>query len=441
VKNFVNSKINRRTMLKQASAFGVTVAASSLAAPHVRSAESRKITFANVETIAGAQDILNKGAAEYTKLTGVEVEINTSTLDQVWINVQASLRSGKPVDIFMDGFIGHVSILAEQDAIVPLNEITDKYKWGPQILFPIDGKTYWFPYDYNFASMLYNKEVYAQNGWKPARTHADFLAINRALSDGKGKFGSIFPMESGASTSWETTGFFWAEDCKIFDDNWNIIIDNEEQRPRYERVLDFLAELSAYMPKDVASISWMEGPNAFEAGNNGHFGFVPTPVENAILKNTPLKGKIGLTAFPSSEGKMLGLCHGYDGICVTKSANTDEALKFLAWFADNTYIDFVANRPLFYQPPRLDVYETEAYKNSPIIKAAPDEAAFLQSVLSREDIIVRSIDTSGPAISEKSAKVFQSWAIPVMMQERLLKGTPASQCVDIGAKLMREALA
>ncbi|WP_226623043.1 ABC transporter substrate-binding protein [Brucella anthropi] len=437
IDKLISMPVKRRSVLLGGAALGAT----TLAAPHVRSAESRKVTFANVETISGAQEILQKGAKEYTKKTGVEVEISTSTLDQVWINVQASLRSGKPIDIFMDGFIGHVALLAAQDAIVPLDDIVNKYKWGPQILFPMDGKTYWMPYDYNFASMHYNTDTYAANGWQPARTHAEFLEINKKLFDGKGKFGSIFPMESGASTNWETTGFFWAEDCKIFDDNWNIIIDNDDQRPRYERVLDFLAELAAYMPKDVASISWNEGPNAFEAGNNGHFNFVPIPVENATTNNTALKGKFGLTACPSSDGKKLGLCHGYDGISVTKSANTDEALKFLEWFADNTYVDFILNHPLFYQSPRLDIYEMEAYKNSPIIKANPGVDQFLQSVLTRDDIILRSIDSQGPYIDEKAAKVFQSWAFPVMMQERLLKGTPAAECVDIGARIMRESLA
>jgi multiple sugar transport system substrate-binding protein len=433
------AKISRRSVLKGGSLL-LAASGSPLFAPRVRAA-TKKVTFANVETIAGAKEILEKGAQEYFKQTGVEVEINTSTLDQVWINVQASIRSGKPIDIFMDGFIGHVALLAEQGAIVPLNEITDRYQWGPQILFPIDGKVYWVPYDYNFASMHYNKDVYAQNGWKPARTHAEFLAINKALTDGKGKFGSIFPMESGASSNWESTGFFWAENCKIFDNKWNVIIDNEEQRPRYIRVLDFLHELSAYMPKDVASATWRTGPNAFEAGTNGHFGFVPIPIEDATIKNTPLKGKIGLTGFPSSDGKKLGLCHGYDGICVTKSANTDEAIKFLSWFEDHVYVDFARNRPLFYQPPRLDLYKNPKYTESPIIKENKAEYDFLRNVLTNDDIIVRSIDTDGPAVSEKAAKVFQSWAFPAMMQERLLKGTPASKCVDIGAKIMREAIA
>lgn len=433
----IDTSLNRRKVLAGGAALG----ASMLAAPHVRSAESRKITFASDQTTSGSLEVLTKGAKAYTAKTGVEVEINTATLDQTWINVQASLRSGKPIDIFMESFVGHISLLAAQDAIVPLDDITRKYKWGPQILYPINGKTYWLPYDYNFATLHYNTDTYAANNWQPARTHADFLKINKALFDGKGKFGSIFPMESGASTNWETTAFFWAEDCKIFDDNWNVIIDNDDQRPRYERVLDFLYELGAYMPKDVASISWLEGANAFEAGNNGHFAYVPYHAENATMENTPLMGKFGLTGFPSSDGKKLGLGHGCDGIAVTKSANTDEALKFLEWYADNTYIDFILNRPLTYQPPRLDIYELEAYKNSPIVKANPGIDTFLQSVLTRDDLILRSVDAAGPYVDERGGKVFQSFAFATMMQERLLKNTPASQCVDIGAQIMRDAIA
>lgn len=438
VRNY--TQMNRRTMLKRTAAFGAATALGTLAAPAIRAGESRKITFANVESIGGTTDLLQNSFAKYTAETGVEVEMSTTSLDQVWVNVQASLRSGKPIDIFMEGFIGHVALLAEEDAIVPLNQVTDKYKWGPQILFPINDQAFWMPYDYNFASMHYNKKTYADNGWKPAANHAEFLEINKALTK-DGKVGTILPMESGASANWESTGFFWAEDCKIFDDNWNIIIDTDEERAKYERVLDFLYALSPYMPKDVASLSWMEGPNAFEAGTNGHFAYVPIPIEEATINNTALKGQIGLSAFPSSDGKKRGLCHGYDGISVTKSANTEEALKFLEWFADNTYVELIASRPLFFQPPRLDIYDDPRYTESPIVKENPEEVAFLKGVLTDESIIVRSIDSTGPAIGDISAKVFQSFAFSTMMQERLLKNTPAAQCVDIGAKIMRDAIA
>ncbi len=434
-------KVQRRKFLKQTAALGAVAVAGGVAAPFVRSAEAKKIRFLNVETIAGAKEILLKSAADYKTLTGVEVEIDTNSLDQTWVKLQASIRAGKPYELYMDGFIGHVALLAAQGAIVPLTHITNKYKWGRNILFPIGGEVYWYPYDYNFASLHYNKDQYAQNGFRPARTHADFLKINKAFTDGKGKFGSIFPIESGASTNWETTGFFWAEDVRVFDDKWNVIIDREDMRPRVQRVLDFMAELAAYMPKDIAQASWATGSQGFVAGNNSHFSFVPIPIENAILQNTPLKGKIGLTTYPSSDGKNVGMCHGYDGISVTKSANTEEALKFLEWFADNGYVDFIVNRPLFFQPPRLDIYDNPKYKNSPIVKAAPDVVEFLHGLITKNDVIIRSIDTEGPVISEKAAKVFQSWAFSTMLQERILKKTPASRCVEIGAKIMRDVIA
>ena len=435
-------QLNRRRLLTLAGSGAVALGASSFPAPHVRSAESRKIRFMNVETIAGSKEILTKAAEEYKKLRGVEVEIDTNSLDQTWIKLQASIRAGKPYELFMDGFIGHIAVLAAENALVPLTELTNKYKWGPRVLFPINGEVYWYPYDYNFASMHYNRDEYARLGVKPARTHAEYLAINKAMTDvGQGKYGSLYPITSGAMTNWETTGFLWAEDVKLFDDKWNVIIDSPQMRPRVERVLDFMFELASYMPKDIASAGWVDGMNGFLAGKVGHYAFVPTQIENAVINKTPLEGKIGLTTFPSSDGRRTGLCHGYDGIGVTKSANADEAVRFLEWYGENGYIDFAANRPLFYQPARLDVYDHPKYRDSEIVKKNPDVIGHLKGLLTNSDVIIRSIDTEGPEISEKAGKAFQSWAIPIMFQERILKNTPAGQCVDIAARLMRQAIA
>ena len=60
IDKLISMPVKRRSVLLGGAALGAT----TLAAPHVRSAESRKVTFANVETISGAQEILQKGAKE-----------------------------------------------------------------------------------------------------------------------------------------------------------------------------------------------------------------------------------------------------------------------------------------------------------------------------------------------------------------------------------------
>lgn len=430
--------INRRSLLKTAGALAASTGV--LGAPAVLAQKTKKIRFLNIETAEGSKEVLLKGAAEYKKLTGVEVEIDTNSLDQAWIKVQASIRAGKPYELFMASFIGHVALLASQGSIVPLTSLTNKYKWGRDVLLPIKGEVYWYPYDYNHATVHYRKDFYEQNGFKPARTFDEYLKINKAFADGKSKVGSVFPIESGASTNWASTGFFWAEGVRLFDDKWNVIIDNAEMRPKVMRVLDFYAELAQYMPKDLAQASWLEGHNAFLAGNAAHYSFVPIAMELATMGKNNFKGKIGLTNYPSSTGKEVGMTAGYDGIVVTKGPNTAEAMRFLEWYVDNTYIDFICNRPLLYQPPRLDIYDNPKYINSPIVKDNPEAVQFLKDLVTKNDVVMGSIDTEGPEISEKAGKVFQSFAIPIMLQERLLKKTPSSQCVDIGAKIMRTAL-
>ena len=430
---------SRREWLKKGSA--IAAAGTITGAPFVHAQPAKKIRILNAETNADAIRVLKEIGAEYQKRTGFEVEIDTNSLDETWLKLQASMRSGNPHDIAAVGFIAQVALLAEQGALMPLTSITNKHKWGRNILYPVKGEVYWYPYDYNFSILHYRKDIYAERGLKPARTHKDFLDICKSMTDGKGKFGALFPISNGGATSWITSPFFWAEGVRIFDDKWNVIIDSAEMKPRMVRALNFLAELKNTMAPGYAQASYIEGMQALLSGNVGHAGFTPAIIEATLRDKSPLQGKIGLTAYPSSDGKNASVNHGYDGFMVLKSKNADNAMKFMEWFAQEKYVEFLLSRPLHFQSPRLDVYDDSRFKNHPWIQASQEEVKFMRSLAERDDIIVRSIDTEGPAIGKQAGKAFESWAFPRMLQERLLKNTPAEQCVDIGAKMIRTAIA
>lgn len=428
----------RRDLLKRTL---VAATGTTLAAPFVHAQAPKKIRILNAETQALVLAEWKKIGEEYKNLTGIEVEVDSNSLDECWLKLLASMRAGNPYDVVTEGFLAHVTELVEQKALMPLTQLTNKHKWGRNILFPINGEVYWYPYDYNFSILHYRKDIYAERGFKPARKHKDFIDINRAMTDGQGKFGSLFPISNGGATSWITSPFFWAEGVRIFDDKWNVLIDNADMKPRVIAVLDFMAELNKSMPPGIGQAQYIEGLQAILSGNVGHAGFTPAIIEVPLRDKTPMVGKIGLTTYPSSDGKQTAVNHGYDGFMVTKSRNSDEAMKFMEWFTQNRYIDFILTRPLHFQPARLDIYDDAKYKAHPWVQASPDEVKFMRSLAEGSDVVVRSIDTEGPSIGKQSAKAFESWAFPRMLQERLLRNTPAAQCVDIGAKMLRQAVA
>ncbi|MFT3803208.1 MAG: extracellular solute-binding protein [Burkholderiaceae bacterium] len=426
----------RRRLLTAGAALG-----AATAAPFIHAQPARKIRILNVESQVDSLKQLRESCARFTKETGIEVEIDTNSLDEMWAKLLASIRAGNPYDIAQTGFIAHVSLLQEQNALMPLSDLTNKHKWGRNILFPIGGEVWWYPYDYNFSMLNYRKDLYAEQGWKPPKTHAEFLSHSKALTDGKGKFGSTFPIGNGGAAQWITSPFFWAEGVRLFDDKWNVIIDSDEIRPRMVRALDFLAELYPTMPPGVSQAGFLEPLQGVLSGNVAHTGFSGAIVEATLRDKSSLIGKIGLAAYPSSDGSHSAINHGYDGFMVLKSRNSDNAMRFMQWFADNAYVDYILSRPLHFQPPRLDVYDDARFTGHPWVKAAAEEVKFMRSVAETDTVIIRSIDTEGPTTDKRAGKAFESWAFPRMIQERLLRKTPASQCVDIGAKILRQAIA
>jgi multiple sugar transport system substrate-binding protein len=64
----------------------------------------------------------------------------------------------------------------------------------------------------------------------------------------------------------------------------------------------------------------------------------------------------------------------------------------------------------------------------------------MKSMLTRKDVVIRSIDTEGPTVDLRPGKMFETYAISEAIQNRLLKDMPAAEAVDIMAKKYRAVL-
>ena len=53
---------------------------------------------------------------------------------------------------------------------------------------------------------------------------------------------------------------------------------------------------------------------------------------------------------------------------VFDTPRTDEAIRFLEWFSDEHFINFLHSSPIHYQPPRMDIYEDARWKAHPALE-------------------------------------------------------------------------
>ena len=149
--------------------------------------------------------------------------------------------------------------------------------------------------------------------------------------------------------------------------------------------------------------------------------------------------------FPSKDGSHFAVNHGYDGWVVLDTAMSEEALKFLTWFSDEHLINFLhTSLPPprgHYRPPRLDIYEDPRWLAHPALETFADIIAMQKQVLTDPNVIIRSIDTEGPYPDVRAGKVFRSYALPEMLQDRLLNGLSASESVKAAAEKIRKVIA
>ena len=251
----------------------------------------------------------------------------------------------------------------------------------------------------------------------------------------------MYPIGSNGATNWLSPGFMWAEGVKLFDDRWNVIIDNAEMAPKVTGYLDFFAELYKTMPAGASQASFGEVLSNFASDKVGHTAYAGRIIEALERTSPQLATKYGITPYMDSKGQAQAVNHGYDGWVVLKTPNSDESMKFMSWFTENHYINFLHTAPLHFQPPRLDVYEDERWRAHPLIEKHQAAVNQMRTFITDKSIRLTSIDTEGPEPDLRPGKVFEAFVIPEMLQNKILKGMSSAEALKTAAEKMRRVIA
>ena len=431
----------RRGFLK-ASAGVAAGTAGPLAAPFVHAQPKVTLRFLNAETAAASQAVLREAGNAYESKFGIKLVVDSSPISGTFAKATAAIKSGTPYDIGTMGFIGHVLQLADGGHLLPMTELVKKYNWGRMAAWKHKGENWFYPYDYNLVSVYYRKDLYAEKGLKVPNTWAEFLDNCRALTVTKDgnieRGGCVIPLASDSSTNWASFGNLLAEVPKFFDDKWNVTFDTGKDADRAARFLDLYAELHKTMPPGLNSVSYAELMSLFATGKVAHTLYSGRVVEALEARNPELADKYGIFASPDISGNRKALSYAFDGFIVYKSKQSEEALKFVKWFIDEYYIQWLHSAWMNFQPARMDIYEDARWKNHPMIQKHWATMMQMKSFVQDEKIMIGSLDTTGPQMDLRPCKVFELNILPEMLQNKALKGMSSAECVKVAAERMRK---
>jgi len=253
--------------------------------------------------------------------------------------------------------------------------------------------------------------------------------------------GIVHPIGSNGATNYTAFGYMWANGVKLFDDKWNVVLDSPDIAAKAGEYLDFMAAMTKYMPPAPVQAGWPNLVGDFQTDKISHTPGTGRLIDTMNVRMPDRARNVGSFLFPSKGGKTFAVNHGYDGWVVLETAMSDEALKFLEWFSDEHLINFLHTSPVHYQPTRLDIYEDARWQAHPDLETFNHITAMQKKVLSDKNIVIRSIDTEGPEPDVRSGKVFRSYALPEMLQNKIVKGMSNADCIKAAADKIRATVA
>lgn len=401
-----------------------------------------EIRIASAETDANAMEALTAAGAAYEDETGTRVVFEAIPLNDVYTKVNAASGTSAEYDAMITGFIGHISLFQDEDKLVPVDDIIEALGgeedfYDGQLLFPIEDQVWWVPFDYNIAFGFIRQDWLDEAGLEVPTTWEEMLEVAQAFSERSGdEYGLMMPLKADGATNWITSQVMWANEVRIFDDEWNVVLDDEEMLPRAVESLEYLKELHEYMPSGANNASYGETIESFASGQSGMSFYSGRMLDSMIAQNPEAAENVVAFGFPMASGDGTTASLGYDGIGVLDTDESEATKDFVQWFFEERLLDLYATAPYHYLPAQRSVFDSQEWQSLPTLDLRWEEVMVPQEEFTANPNL-HSIDTDGPSVDQRSADVFQSLIFPEMFQRVVLNDEDPETVVRESAEEIR----
>ncbi len=405
-------------------------------------AAATELRYLNVESDPASVAFLKQLAQDYEAATGVRVIVETIVGTTLWTKVTTAIKTGRPYDIIDFAQPTQTALLAQQNQLVPVTDIINEIgvsDFGPASLINYKNEQWYFPYIYNFCCLYYRKD-WLDAAKLPIPTNWDeFADAAKALTDpSKRRFGTSLPYSMGI-TPWGNTGFLWAAGVKFYDENWNVLLDTPEIKPKLTRALEFLARINPYNAPGQFNMTLLNITTNFTSGSAGIAGGSGGMIQDIATRTQDLADKFVIGPYPAPDGGKGTVVSGGKGLGIGKSANSKAALDFVRWFVKSgKLIDFQLSLPMYMQPPQYSTYKNPKWLDNPTIKKFWPSMQIMQNFLNRDVVNVDALQLQGSRVTVNQGLILNSEVIMHMYQNILTKTMTVPAAIDNCAAEIRK---
>jgi len=339
------SGLSRRTVLKGAVGAAAALGGSGLLSACGGSSSSSSsssapagpptgtVTWGTNESGTTFAKQFQAEAADFTKKSGVQVEINAVEHNTFQENINNYLQ-GSPQDVFTwfagdrMKFFASRGLIGDISDVWPLDGVAESFKTAST---GEDGKQYFVPVSYYPWALFYRKSVWAQKGYEVPTTLDELTALAQKMQkDG------LTPIAFADKDGWPAMGTFDALDLRINGYQYHIDLmqgKNDWSSPEVRRVFDTWKSLLPYHQSDPLGRTWQEAAQSLQQKKSGMY-LLGTFLNEQFPADE--RDDIDLFTFPVVDTNIGSdaIDAPIDGHCMSaKPKNPDAAKAFLKYLA------------------------------------------------------------------------------------------------------------
>ncbi|KRF43944.1 ABC transporter substrate-binding protein [Paenibacillus sp. Soil787] len=316
--------------------------AATAAATTAPAANDKKVTLTVAHYMVEKPKVetFKKLTESFTKANpNITFDIQVQPVDKFSENMKMKIVGGDEPDIIFGRPAGMVEFTKAGDFLDVTNEpftqkIDDKFK--PNVSY--DGKVYGLPIDLMTNGVIYNKDIFKQNGIEIPKTYSDLVKAAETLK-AKGIPAFAASWKDGASYMSFMWPDMWGGPLVKMPDYAGSITSGQKKfadLPEYKGFLTRVNELSQYANSDAKDIDYDRSLQYFAQGKAamdimGSFAI-------GTIRNYNPQGNFGVFMFPSydkAEDNYMTLSTDNTWMIGSHSKNLDAAKKFFAYMASD----------------------------------------------------------------------------------------------------------
>ena len=290
-------------------------------------------------------EVLEKNIPEFESLSGMKVKWETLPEIQARQKLVVEMTSASGgVDGFFTslhvekkrfwkaGWYEPLNRFLQDRALTPADWDVDDIAGGAKsIITQKDGSISALAAFVDAVILFYRKDLYAQKGLKPPKTHAEWEAQAKQFQSPPGLYGAVFRgLKNANATMFSNTQFQFGADFLTKDGK--AALDTKET----VAALDWYAGmLRKYGPPGVINFNWYECSASFMQGQVAtYFDGINFANQFEDPAKSKIVGKVGYVAMPAGPGGAFSSLYG-TGMAVSSQSRNKEAAYFFAQWATN----------------------------------------------------------------------------------------------------------